>query len=206
MGSPPGRSSFVPPIFHHCLPVSQVSNDTIRPDRSLSSPEFLAAYEWLEQEVGFFPIFIAVGISDDVIQMTGYADNWRILTGCEEQDGSWAKIYRKKGEFPSLALFSFSQIEGVFMDYQAWHIALNACLNDHSVSPSEKRMIFKPSWPAGRWVRAALHGTHLVQLVTPALTLSDAVRVRVRNTSVMHHLSARGFSNISVARIPVTSW
>lgn len=199
----PSRAGGEPPIYHHCMPVSLVSRDTLRPDRSLSSPDFLPAYEWLEQELGFFPFFIAVGISDAVIRMTGYSDNWRVFTGYEEREGSWVKNYRRKGEFPNLALFSFAHIEGVYMDYDYWHIALNACMNGHPVSPKEKRLIFKPSWPASRWVRAALQGTNFVQRVTPMLTPVNAVQVTVRNMSAVHYLSAMGFSDVSVARIPV---
>lgn len=188
------------------MPVSHVSHDVLRPDRTLSPPDFLPAYEWLEQEVGFFPFFIAVGKSDEVIRMTGYSDNWRIFIGNDERDGSFVKNYRKKGEYPSLALFSFTFIEGVFMDYDSWHIALNACLNGHVVSPYERRLIFKPSWSPGRWMRSALQGTHHVQLVTPALPLSAAVRVQVRNKSAVRYLRDLGFSGVSVGRVPVRSW
>jgi hypothetical protein len=120
------------------------------PDRRLASPDFLPAYEWLTKELGFFPFFFAVGRSGDVIRMTGYDDNWRVFTGYVEQGGTWVKHSRKRGEFPNLALFSFGQVEGVYMDYDSWHIALNACMNGHPVSPGEKRLIFKPSRPPAR--------------------------------------------------------
>jgi len=151
------------PRFHHCMPVAGVEHGTIRPDRSLSSPDFLPAYEWLEQEIGFFPLFIAVGASDEVIRMSGYTDNWRVFAGCE----GGIKQYRRKGEFPNLALFSFRSVDGVFMDYVDWHIALNACMKGHHVSPFGKRRIFKPYWKKHRWIQAALQGTNLVQIVIP---------------------------------------
>jgi len=188
------------PCFHHCMPVAGVEYGTIRPDRSLSSPDFLPAYEWLEQEIGFFPLFIAVGRSDEVIRMSGYTDNWRLFVGCE----GGIKKYRRKGEFPNLALFSFRNVDGVFMDYVDWHIALNACMNGHQVSPFGKRRIFKPYWKKHRWIQAALQGTHLVQMVIPELPLAEAVEGKVRNRSQVEHLERLGFSHVSAARLRVS--
>ena len=89
------------PCFHHCMPVAGVEHGTIRPDRSLSSPDFPHAYEWLEKEIGIFPLFIAVGRSDEVIRMSGYTDNWRLFVGCE----GGIKKYRRKGNSPISPFF-----------------------------------------------------------------------------------------------------
>jgi hypothetical protein len=138
------------PLYHHCMPASGVTNGIITADRSRSDPEFLPAYEWVEAQLGFFPFFLAVGGGDKIAWMTGYQDNWRVSTGCECVEGKYRKTYRRKGEFPNLALLSFDHMDGVFMDYDYWHIALNACMNGSCVSTREKQWIFKPSWTKNR--------------------------------------------------------
>jgi hypothetical protein len=138
--------------------------------------------------------------------MTGYEDNWRVRTGGEFVNGTYNKIYRKKGDFPNLALFSFEKIDGIFMDYQSWHIALNACINGKSVTPAEQRMIFKPSWTRSRWIRAALTGTHSVQIIAPELPLQRAKRGYVRNIKTRHLLEMMGFLDLEVRREKVDNF
>jgi hypothetical protein len=190
-------------FYHHCIPVEQVIYGTIRPDRNFSYPDFLSSYEWVERETGFFPVFYAVGPCDRGILMTGYSDNWMVWTGGDFEQGVYKKKYRKRGEFPNLAVFSFDQIDGVFMDYMSWHIALNAYPNGRTVTPYERRMIFKPSWTCRRWWQAALKGTHSVQLVAPELPLHRAGHVYVRNSETKRHLERMGFTGVEVLRVRV---
>ncbi len=161
------------------------------------------AYEWLEKEIGYYPVFFAVGEGESVQWMTGYDDNWRALTGGEHARGTYRKTYRHKGEFPNLACFSFSEIDGILMDFQSWHIALNACMNGGSVSEAERRMIFKPSRARSRWLSASRKGTHGVQLVTPAVLLHRAEHGYVRNSVTRVMLEKRDFPNIEVKRVKV---
>jgi len=135
--------------------------------------------------------------------MTGYDDNWRVWTGCRSVGGKRRTLYRNKGQFPNLALFSFENIEGVFMDFQSWHIALNTCMNGGSVSEAERRMIFKPSWTRSRWLSASRKGTHRVQLVAPAVPLHRAEHGYVRNSVTRFILEKRGFTNTEVKRVKV---
>jgi hypothetical protein len=190
-------------LYHHGMPASMVMNSTIRADRTLSDPEFLPAYEWVEDRLGFFPLFTAVGALDEIAWMTGYPDNWRVWTGGECVEGKYRKIYRRKGEFPNLALLSFDTLEGVFMDYDYWHIAINACMNGSTVIKKEETWIFKPSWTKSRWLRSVLAGTHRVQLVTPDLPLGTAGKVRVRNRATRRLLEARGFKDVEISRMRV---
>lgn len=185
------------------MPVSGIIPGIITPDRTLSEPDFLPAYEWVEERLGFFPLFLAIGELEEIAWMTGYQDNWRVFEGSELAEGRYRKIYRKKGEFPDLALLSFDAIDGIFMDYDYWHIALNACMNGSAVSRQEESWIFKHSWTKSRWLRAALAGTHRVQFVTPALPLSDAREIRVRNAATRRLIEGRGFGEVRVFRIPV---
>lgn len=192
-------------LYHYCMPASGVVRGSIVPVRTRSFPDFLPAYEWVEEQLGFFPLFLAVGRLDEIAWMTGYQDNWRVVTGGEMGESGYRKICRKKGEFPNLALLSFESVDGVFMDYDYWHIALNAIMNGSRVSRQEESWIFKHSWTKNRWIHAALAGTHQVQLVTPALSLTDAREIRVRNISTRCLVEGRGFRDVRVYRIPVNS-
>ncbi len=175
----------------------------MRPNRSFSYRDFRTVYEWLESEIGYYPFIFSVGTDESAIRMTGYDDNWRVWTGCRSVGGKRRDLYRNKGQFPNLALFSFEKIEGTFMDFQSWHIALNAVLNQKTVTAAERNMIFKPSWGRARWIRAARNGTHAVQLVAPVLPLEQATRVYVRKTETRISLRQMGFPDPEVKRVPV---
>ncbi len=196
-------ASLPPGLYHHCLPAAAAYPITIRPDPNRSDSFFLPAYEWVRQIVGFYPLFLAVGNN---IRMTGYQDNWKIRVGGNFVDGNYQKNYRKSGGFPNLAVFSFDTLDGVFMDYDSWHIALNAYPNGRTVTEAEKKMIFKPSWTKYRWIRAALERTHQVQLVAPELPLREAREVFVRNNATRKMMEERGFHNVQVKRIEVDQW
>ncbi len=134
-------------LFHHGMPLSQVTCGTIRADPVYSADTYLLpAYEWLAEQIGFFPHFVSVGNNERALYRTGYQDNWKVWTGGDFIEGKFQKTYRKKGEFPNVVLLSFNHLEGVFMDYNSWHIAINACTNGRSVSANEMKMILKPSW------------------------------------------------------------
>lgn len=106
--------------------------------------------------------------------MSGYPWQWgKVLTRSLA-----GNTYRKKGEFPNEVLFSFEHIDGVFMDYDQWHIVLNSAYKDYQITPYEARLIFKPSWNASDWIRKARKQPHTVQLVTPKLFLPDARRIK----------------------------
>jgi len=187
------------------MPATDVVRGSIVPDRTRSFPDFLAAYEWVEEQLGFFPLFLAVGRLEDIAWMTGYQDNWRVVTGGETVEGVYRKTCRKKDEFPNLALLSFETVDGVFMDYDYWHIALNACMNGSRISRQEESWIFKRSWTKSRWLRAVRAGTHSVQLVAPELPLNEAREIRVRNMATRRLIEGRGFEDVRVFRIPVDS-
>jgi hypothetical protein len=190
-------------LFHHCIPLDQVRFCTLLPDRKYSNKNFLSAYEWFEEEIGFYPFFFSVGMSEAGIAMTGYDDNWRVRGGREFPDGTYDMVYRRQGEFPNLVLFSFADLEGVFMDYVKWHIALNACMGGRKVTGTDMKMIFKPSWSRSRWLQAARNGTHDIQLAAPKLPLDQATRIWVRNTRTREILLSRGFRDPEVKRVLV---
>lgn len=185
------------------MPLSQVRSGRIIADPSYSDSDFLPAYKWLQKEIGFFPHFLAVGNSEDVIRRTGYADNWRVFSHGEFTGNGYQKFYHKKGEFPNHVLFSFDEAHGVFMDAMSWHIAINACMNKKPVSGQVAKMILKPSWNKRRWIRAARKGSHWVDLLTPQVSPDSASRIYVRNLATKRNMEFMGFRNIEVHRIPV---
>lgn len=199
VGAEPGSG----PFFHHCMPFSQVQYGTITADPVYADPDFLPAYEWLEQEIGYFPHFLAVGNSETVIRRTGYADNWRVFDRGEFAGNGYQKFYHQKGEFPNLVLLSFDDGEGVFMDFLSWHIAINACMNKKPVSKQAMKMILKPSWDKRRWIRAAEKESHRVDLLTPKLSLDRASRICVRNQATKKSMEIMGFRNVEVMRVLV---
>jgi hypothetical protein len=200
---PSERKKETIPLYHHCMPFSQVRFGTITADPVYSDSDFLPAYEWLEAEIGFFPHFLSVGNSETVIRRTGYADNWRVFDRGECTDTGYRKFYHRKGEFPNLVLLSFDDMDGVFMDDLSWNIALNACMNKKPVSKQEMKMILKPSWNRRRWIRAAETGSHWVDLLTPELSLDRTSRIYVRNQATKKNLKMSGFRNIQRLRLPV---
>ena len=186
------------------MPLSQVTYGTVRADPAYASPDFLPAYEWLEDQIGFFPHFVSVGNNESALYRTGYQDNWRVWTGGDIVQGKYRKNYRKKGEFPNLVLLSFDHLEGVFMDHMSWHIAINSCTNGKNVSTSEMKMILKPSWTDKRWLRAAMK-SHSVELLTPEIPLDTAAGIWVRNRATQKLVEMKGFRNVEVTRTQVES-
>lgn len=191
------------PLFHHAIPFTQVRYGSIRADPAYSlDTDFLPAFRWLAGKIGFFPHFLSVGCDESAIRRTGYGDQWRVLIGRDVEGETSRRIYRKSGEYPNTVLFSFDDLDGVFMDFMSWHIALNNCAGGRTVSDRETRMILKPSWTRRRWLCAAA-GTHAVDLLTPDLPLDAAVRVWVRNRDTRYALVEMGFRNVEVVRLKI---
>jgi hypothetical protein len=185
------------------MPLSQVTFGPVHADPAYSSPDFLPAYEWLADQIGFFPHFVSVGTDNDALYRTGYQDQWRVWDGGDFVNGTFRKNYRKKGEFPNEVLLSFEHLDGIFMDYMSWHIAINACTNGRSVSKSETKMILKPSWTDSRWLRAAAKQTHTIDLLVRELPINTAAGVWVRNRATQKVMEQKGFKNVEVARIRI---
>lgn len=174
------------------MPLAQVKRGLLIPDPSYSDEEYLPAYRWLEQETGFFPLFLAIGTVEEAVYVTGYSNQWRVYIGGEPSEGgSWRKIYRKAGEFPNYVLFALplsalagssaetakGSFTGVFTDYQWWNIVLTDCMNGTEVGQKLKRTLFKKSWARSKWLSTAAKDGHLVQVVAPQIDLDQAAFV-----------------------------
>ncbi|MBI2035499.1 MAG: hypothetical protein HYT12_02335 [Candidatus Liptonbacteria bacterium] len=180
-------------LFHHCRPLDSVSFGIAKPNPRHADPDFKGAYFWLKREVGFYPLFMAVGKTEDDLRLTGYQDNWW-------EDGVYKYAYRKGRRFINGALFSFSSADGIFMDFAQWHIAINNCNGNRETSDYEKRLIFKPSWSRANWLKHARDG-HSVQLVVPELYLPAAGRVWAKDRNTKTKLEAMGFMQVEVSKL-----
>ena len=181
--------------YHHCRSLDSIIYGRVRASPEHADEDFKGAYSWLEKEVGFYPIFLSVGTTDGGIRMTGYQNQWRRILSYRPKE------YRKKGDFLNKVLFSFKYIDGIFMDYNYWHIALSASYKNYQMTDYEKRLIFKPSWPKSKWLKKARKNQHSVQLVTPELYLPAAERIWVRNQQTKELLTSMGFDNVESRRL-----
>lgn len=140
---------------------------------------FHRSYKWLESEVGFYPLFMAVGSTDHDVCMTGYQQQW------------------ERNHEKNFVLFSYEEMpkDGVFVDYVYWHLVLNSGYNDYKISSFEKRLIFKYSYSSKDWLRKATRDPHSVQLVVPSLDLTKANGIFVRSEKTKQEVLKRGFNN-----------
>ena len=195
------------PLYHHSRPLKSVVYGKVEASPEHADEFLKDAYSWLEKEVSFYPLFLSVGRTDEDIRMTMYQRQWAKVIGSDivgrRNDGTYIQrnILRKKGEFPNEVLFSFADVDGVFMDYVNWHLVLNSEHKDYQMTNYEKRLIFKPSWPKSRWLRRAKDDPHSVQFVTPGLYLPEAERIWVRNKPTRTLLQSMGFEKVEVKRL-----
>lgn len=150
------------------------------------------AYEWLAEQVGFYPLFLAVGTSADDKRITGYQVQ-----------------FHPESERSPEALFSYKEKPGsplLFNDYDQWHIIINDALNSleslgggrHTrrlpeVSDVVRRLVMKPSWRDSDWLRRVRRQTHSVQAVVPSLDLAAADRVWCADDETRAALVDQGF-------------
>ena len=191
-------------LYHHCTSLENVVYGEIKSNKKYAEKEFKKAYLWLEKEVNFYPTFLAVGAVRNVLMMTGYQNQWRRLWSYDYIGrNKLNKEYIEKGKFHNWILFSFSSVDGIFMDYEHWYSVLNAEDINYQIPNHEKRLIFKKSWSKSKWLRKAKDSPPSVQLVAPNLDLRLSERVLVRNNNTKDFLASMGFTNIHVKRVPI---
>jgi hypothetical protein len=208
-------------LFHHCTNLSTLRYDTIVPSEQHTSKkeeingwddEDLAGWDvrannWLKNEVGFYPLFMAVGSTLDDLYATGYSDNWRVTLSSwfDKKKNKQCYTSRKKGEFPNQVLFSFKNIDCVFMDCDWWIVTgYNNSFDDRfETTEQDKRRIFKYSWSRSKWLRRAANAPESVICVVPKLDLRQADRIWVRNQKTKKIMEKKGFENVFSKRIPV---
>jgi len=182
--------------FHHARLLEYSPFGIVTPKYDPNDPDIQleeGANKWLEQQIGFAPIFLAVGNTEEDIYMTGYQNQWRrILTQSKDET-----IYLQRGQFLNRVLFSFKDIsDGVFIDYMNWFIVLNSGYRDYQIRDYEIRSIFRKSWSISDWLRYTRRDSHSVTLVVPQLDLTKADHVSVRNKTTKLILENLGFRNV----------
>lgn len=188
------------PLFHHCRSLANSRFGTVAPIPEYSDPDFLPAYRWLQQQIGFFPLFVAVGKNESDIWNTGYQNQWRVYLGYDLEKK--CHVYRRRGKFPNKVLFSFEQLDGMYLDNQWWDAVLNECrYPGDRVSLLVRRCLLKTSWSVKRWQKKALNEPGTVEMVVPKLDLSQASRVWVRNQPTKRKLEALGWHHVEVKRL-----
>ena len=205
-------------LYHHSCPLSAVRYGTIRP-RKLSSlftaaPQCVKgqaceldwwhyarsmklAYEWLAGEVSFYPLFLAVGATEDDRCATGYQSQFkRPRPGSQKSEPRVLFSYEAQPTAPL-----------AFNDYDHWHSLLSGAFSSlenlgggrHTRTlrtiPQERRdQVLKPDWSSSRWLRQAGRAVHTVQAVVPALDLRAATRIWVPNVATRDELLRQGFA------------
>ena len=217
-------------LFHHTRPLEHVvfgpvrsepRADEMRPDGPCDPYDdfhdqlmFETSYRWLEERLGFWPTFLAVGDHEEARRMTGYANQFSRRIGWSAKEGP---LYRKAGEIDNNVLFSFSSVpEARYSDYSSWHYLLSGrhtCKDDEhgfdiidEYTPKNiENLVLKESWRESDWLRTATREPGSVQAVVPELELSTASRVTVRNQATRKKLIAMGFdeSRVVVERMKV---
>ncbi len=188
--------------FYHVIEFAAVSRSVLQPQLEFSDSDWIPAYQWLEKEIGFYPLFLAVG-DGDAAYVTGYQNQWRVHIGGNMVDGKYVPKKRKAGEFPNFVLLAFPQsaLQGCFTDYPWWNIVLTDVLCQRAIGPGLHRYLFKKSWSRSKWLRTANRDGSAVQLLVPELDLSKAAFVWARNKKSAQALRDMGFENVSVKRL-----
>lgn len=160
-------------------------------EMSLSDGEdewgYVAAYRWLAQRIGHWPLFLAVGSKEDAVRITGYQNQWARLLSSSAQGNQ----YREPGQFPSTVLFSFAKLPDVsYSDYYNWHTPLNDPRVDR---PEVDRQVLAPGRSEDNWLRKASRQPGSVQGHVPRLDLRTAERVCCRSQEARQQLIALGF-------------
>ena len=178
-------------MYHHSRTLDSVVFGEVKASHKYTNKYDKAAYSWLADNVGFYPLFLAVGQRED--------DLWRT-----EYDRQFKRY--EKGKYPNEVLFSFRHVQGVFMDAEYWNIQLMTNFAEESPTQRDYRWTLKPQWhnDPDKWLRLANRSdSRGVDLVVPSLYLPDALRVWVRNKPTKTLLEELGFTNVEVRRIKV---
>jgi len=163
------------------MPLNLAFHGLLKPIPAYSDDYSIHAFRWLEEAVGFYPLFMMVDQQgqQDAIVMTGYSR-------------------------PEMVLFVFSEAtietqKAIFTDYWWWLCVLNSIdmlLADEPIEKRVVRSLFKKSWRKSRWYRYTQKQS--VQVVVPQLDLRLAQEVWVHNKTAAQQLIDLGFNNVKV--------
>jgi hypothetical protein len=206
------------PWFHHRIDFKSVIFDRITPSEDVTRKKLSSFFPerididietlpnlWLEKQIGFYPLFLAYGETDEDIRMTGYQQNWMRVISSRYQCGKNIVEYVKKGEAKNYILFSFESVQSpVFIDYDEWFCVLNS-YPSYDIKKSVVKRLFKPDWNREQWTKKVRREPHHVMVVVPHLDLRLANRIWARNKKTVTELHKIGFTLAEKNRISMTS-
>jgi hypothetical protein len=200
-----------PLLYHHCRELVHTRYDLVVPWRvtqALPEPaerdtgtvwddwslaeHMEASYRWLAQRVGFWPLWLAVGASDEDRRMSGYQLQWR-----------------RQSETANNVLFSWARPPTPtlhYLCYGHWHIVLNSVYYQgryrqpdyraevEGMTPQLESWVMHPRRQPRDWLRAAASEPHSVQAVVPLLDLRTADVLWCRNQAARKQLCDMGFA------------
>jgi len=167
------------PLFHHGREMDQTTYGEVwsRPLDAVDSNQGRSAnrgFRWLIRELGFNPVFLAVGSFNTTRLMMDNA-------------------FGNKDVY-----FSFTAPPaGVFSDYRQWERILLFKGNEDELH----ELVFRPGYTLEDWIRKAWDYPRSVQYMTPSLDLRQATTVRARLPHQVKELGGMGFSNASVTNV-----
>jgi hypothetical protein len=198
-------------MYYHAIPFKKIRYGVLKANPAYSDKFYQRAYYWLEQHLGFYPLFLAVGNDTSTpYEMTGFNANFKTrVCGYSERKQKPVNC-RNPDTLPNMVLFRFerSDIETLhYQDYDAWHGILNTyCYDATEAEWSSSKsirlvrrltpIIFKPDWQESEWLQKANKTPGTVQAVTAFLDLRRATRIYCKNRKTIDHLRNLGFTSM----------
>lgn len=166
----------------HSIPFCQIKPGVLIPDPRYSSESLRPAYRWLESEIGFYPLFLAVG-NEEAVYATGYRD----------------LIDRRR----DLVLFGMplDAVQGVTIHAGLWNRVIGDICSGYEPSQRHARLCFRRWWSRARWLAAAQNG-NLVQMVAPQIDLAHATLVWAQDEQTTENLQLMGFHQAETHSYP----
>lgn len=202
-------------MYFHAMPLKRVCFGTVQPNPRFSDAIFRPAYYWLEQELGYYPFFLAVAQDTDTIySMTGFNANFKTRQTVYSHKVGKLVNSRESNKKPHQVLFRFHRDAFTQLHHQDFH-AWNMILNTHDAlghpDPSKvaqaerrlrlwKRILLKQDWTDAQWYQKSARDTHSVQATTPELDLRKAKAVYCKTRKAQKYLQALGFQNVILYR------
>lgn len=211
--------------YHHARPLTHVRAELVIPVREtdvLAPPtcathgaecpdddwhaahHMESGYAWLARRIGFWPLFLAVGTTDEDRRMTGYQNQW----------SRSPQLWGDHGPPRDTVLFSWTHPPPgtVYQCFHWWHSVLNGQRTggwDHHghevlVDKATAREVLQLDWDAARWLRRAAKEPHSVQAAVAMLDLRTADTIWAPNQHVARQLRDQGFDSVDVQRLRIS--
>lgn len=192
----------------HGRDLNEVTCGVVYPNKEHPhNPDQVPKYQWLEKQIGFWPLWLAVG-SRKAAYFTRYHYNWTSGYGWNERGHLDWKPW-KKGEAPNRVMFIFDPncIDGVFVDYMSW-LDLGMCMRHttagvvvENVDDQLKKRILLDGMTREEKMQYSYKNPLYLNYVTQNLDLRKALAVWCRDEATKQKLEQMGFTKVQVVRI-----